>query len=177
MNIARAVLDGLHEDQVRQLDYGGFFARSGKLIEVDFFDGFPGNLDIIRIRIILGFVFGFLNDVLHAAALGGIDAVEFVDDRLFRSDHGENFEPGNALNVVQGEDVERIGHRQVKPVVEARDGDHFVGVSQFPGEKVRDFDGNGDAGKIDRRRVQNASNGHRHVLLAYVSFFQDQLKK
>ncbi len=83
MNIARAVFDGLNQDQVRQFDDRRFFAGSRQLIEIDFFQRFPRNLNLIGIRIFLSLLLGILDDVLHAAALGGINVVQLLDDRLF----------------------------------------------------------------------------------------------
>ena len=118
VDVARAVFDGLDENQVGQLDDGSFLAGSGELVEVDFLDGFLRELDVV-IRNLVFLLVALLDDVLHRSALGGIEVVELVDDRFIGSDQRSDFKAGDAADVVDGEHVERIGHRDEQLVFEA----------------------------------------------------------
>ena len=53
MNVAGAVLDRLDQNQVGQLDDRRFFAGGGELVEVDLLDRLPGDLDIVRIGLLV----------------------------------------------------------------------------------------------------------------------------
>ena len=53
-----------------------------------------------------------------------------------------------------------------KLVFQARDGDDLVIVGDFAGQQIGHFERDADAGKIDRRRVEDAAHGNGHVLLA-----------
>src|SRR5262249_199334 len=54
VNVAGAVLDGLDENQVGQLDDGSLFAGRGELVEIDLFECFLGELQVVRILVIIG---------------------------------------------------------------------------------------------------------------------------
>ena len=176
VDVAGAVLDSLDKNDVGQLDNGGFLAGSGQLVEIHFLDGFSGELDVVGLGL-LGACAGFLDDILHAAALGGIDAVELIHDRLFRGDQGRDFQTRGALDVVNGENVQRVGHGQEKLVFQARDGDHFVIVGHVAGDKVADFRRDSEAREVDGGRVQDTAHGDGHVRLTDVSFFEQEFEE
>ena len=139
VDVAGAVFDGLDQDEVGQLDDRGFLAGGGQLVEVDLLDGFPGDLHAVGVGLRLALLLGVLDDVLHAAALGGIDVVELVEDGLFRGDQRGDFQPGDAPHVVDGQHVERVGHRQEQLVLQPRDRDDLVVVGHFaraPGRRL-----------------------------------------
>ena len=52
---------------------------------------------------------------------------------------GDDLQLGDALDVVEGQDVQRIGHRQEQLVLQARDGHHLVIVRHFARQQVGDF--------------------------------------
>ena len=117
MNITGAVFDGLHNDQICKFNDRSLLAGSGELVEIDFFDGFLDRLDAVGFGITL--LLSSINDVLHrAAALGGINGGKFVGDCLFGRNERRNFELGDALDVVEGEHVQRIRHRKKQFVVQ-----------------------------------------------------------
>ena len=65
--------------------------------------------------------------------------IELFDDRLFGGDERRDFQPGDAFDVVEREDVERVGHREEQLVVQARDGDDLVILGDFAGQQIREF--------------------------------------
>ena len=144
-----------------------------------FFDGFLGGLRRCRLlRVGIPFFLGVLDDVLHAAALGGIEVVQLVDDRLFGGDHRRDFQLGDALDVVNGQHVQRVGHRQEQFVFQPRDRHDLVVVRALrAATKFGHFDGDADAGEVDGRRVQHAAHGNGHVLLADVGLFEDEFEQ
>ena len=105
-----------------------------------------------------------LDDVLHGAALGGVNGVQLVDDGLFRGDQRRDFQLGDALDIVHGQDVERVGHGQEQLVVQPGDGQDFVIVRHVARHQVRHFRRNADAGEIDRRGVQDAAHADDQVV-------------
>src|SRR3954465_3983087 len=116
MNIAGAVLNSLNQNEVGKLNDRCFFTGSCELVEIDFFERFARDLDLIIVpRLLVSLLLlGILDDVLHATAFGGVGVVELVNNRLFGGDHRRNVETGNAANVVNGEDVQRISHCEEK---------------------------------------------------------------
>ncbi len=104
-------------------------------------------------------------------------ALSFSNDRTLGGNERDHFELGDALDVVNGQDVQWIGHRQEQLIIEARNGDDFVIVGQVAREQFGHFGKNADARKIDRRSVENAAHRDRHVLLADVGFFDDELQQ
>src|SRR5690348_8866888 len=52
-----------------------------------------------------------------------------------------------------------------------------MSVGQVAGNQIRDLHGNGNFRKIDRGRVEHTADGNRHVLLANVGFFEDELEE
>ena len=103
--------------------------------------------------------------------------VQLIEDALFRGDQRRHLQPRDAPHVVDGQHIERIGHREEQLVLQARDGDHFMVVRHLARHQLRYFEGNGQAGEIDRRRVEHAPHRNRHVLVADVGLFEDQLKQ
>ncbi len=174
VHVAGAVFDGLDDDEIGQLDDGRFFAGSGQLVEVDLVNAFPDRFDGIGIRLGFALFFGVLNDVFHGTAFGGVNGVELVQDGLFGGDERDDFQVGQALDVVEGEDVERVGHGEEQFVVQARDGDDLVVVGGVAGEEIDDFGQDVDAGDVDGRDVKHAAHGDGEVLFADVGFFDDE---
>ena len=150
VDVAGAVFDGLNQDEVGQLDDRGFLAGGRQLVEIDLFDRVPGNLHAVGVRLRIALLLRVLDDVLHAAALGGVDVVELVEDGFFRGDQGRDLQPGDAPDVVNGQHVQRVGHRQEQLVLQPRHGDDLVVVSHFARHQVRHFERDGEAGEIDR---------------------------
>ena len=146
------------------------------MIQVDILDSSVGEFDIFRILGVPLFL-RVGNDVLHAAALGGVELGQLVHDGLFGGDHGGHFQLGDAAHVVEREHVERVGHRDEQFVLQAGHGDDLVVVSHFAREQFRDLDRDGDAGQVDRRGVEHPAHGNRHVLVAHVAFFEDELEQ
>src|ERR1700722_16348027 len=139
VNIAGAVLDGLDENEVGQFDDGGFFAGGGELVEVDLLHRFFGDFEIVGIGIIVRPFLAFVDDVFHAAAFGGVDGLELVENGALGGDERKDFKFGDALDVVDGENVERVGHGQEQFIVQAGDGNDLVIVGDVARQNFRDF--------------------------------------
>ena len=165
VDIAGAVFDCLDQDEVGQFDDRGFLAGGCQLVEIDFLDGIPRNLHAFSVGINIALLLGILDDVLHAAALGSIDMVQLIEDSLFRCDESRHFQPGDAPNVVNGQNIQRVGHRQEELVFQPRHGDDLMVVSHFTRNQIRHVKRDSEAGEIDRRRIQDAAHGDGHVLL------------
>ena len=104
--------------------------------------------------------------------------VELVDDRLFRGDERHDFQPGDAPDVVDGQDVERVGHGEEQLVFEAGDGDDLVIVGDLARAAVRRSRRECVMrAQVDGRRVEDAAHGDGHVLLADVGLFEDELEE
>ena len=101
--------------------------------------------------------------------------VELVDDRLFGGDQRGDFELGDALDVIHGEDVERVGHRQEQLVLQAGNRDDLVVLCDFARQQVRHLRRDADARQVDGRDVEHAAHRNGHVLLADVGFLDDEL--
>ena len=67
--------------------------------------------------------------------------VQLLNDRLFRSNHREDIQLGDPPDVVDGEDVQRIGHRQVEAIFQAGDGDDLVSCAPLRAEGDRPVPG------------------------------------
>ena len=135
------------------------------------------SLDAVRVRLGIALLLRVLDDVLHAAALGGIEVVELVEDGLFGGDQRRDLQLGDAPDVVDGQHVQRVGHRQEQLVLQAGDGDDLVVVGHFARQQVGDFERDAEAGEVDGRRVQHAAHRNGHVLLADVGLFEDELEQ
>ena len=117
VNVAGAVLDGLDDDEIGEFDDRRFSAGGGELVKVDFFDPFLDGFDGVGFSVGFALLLGVLNDVFHrTAALGGINGVQLVNDGFLGRDERGHFEFGDALDVVEGENVQRVGHREEQPV-------------------------------------------------------------
>jgi hypothetical protein len=172
VDVAGAVFDGLDQDQVGEFDDGGFFAGGGELVEVDFFEDFLGDFELVGV---VGVLFlGVEDDVFHAGAFGGVECGKFVEDGFFGGDERGDFELGDAADVVNGQDVQGVGHGDEEFVVEARDGEDFVVLDDFVGEEVGDVGGDGKAEEVDGRHVEDAAHRDGEVLFADVGFFDDE---
>ena len=90
---------------------------------------------------------------------------------------GGDFQLGDAPDVVDGQDVQRVGHREEQLVLQARDGNDLVIVRDFARQQVGDLRRDADAGEIDGRDVQHAAHGDGHVLLADVGLLEDELEE
>src|SRR6185369_3769232 len=99
---------------------------------------------------VLGLPGGIIDDVLHAAGLARVYLMELVHDRFFGGNEGGNFQARDPADVVDGQDVERIGHGQEQLVVEARNRNHFVAVTDVAGDQVGQFLPDAATGEVDR---------------------------
>ena len=180
MNVACAVFDRLHDDEVGELDDGRFLRRGGQLVEVHILGHFAGDLQTVGLGVGVGFflrlALGMLDDVLHRAA-APIQIVELVENGLLRGDHRHDFQLGAALDVVEGQHVERVGHREEQLVVQARDRQHFVIGGHFTRHQTGHLLRDTDAAEVDRRDVEDAAHRDDHVQFADVGFFEDQLEQ
>ncbi len=86
MHVAGPILDGLQDDEVREFDDRGLFARRGEFVQIDVLDRFTHRLDGIPVRFGIGPLLRILNEVFHRAAFGGFNGVLFFRVGLFGSD-------------------------------------------------------------------------------------------
>ena len=147
------------------------------MIQVHFFNRLAGNLHVVRLGIHVAFFLRIQDEVLHAAALGGINVVELVDDRFFGRDQRCHFQPRDALDVINGQHVERVGHGQEQLVIQAGNRNDLVVMRQFARQQIGHVQRDADAGEVDRGGVEDPAHGNRHVLLADVGLFEDQFKE
>jgi hypothetical protein len=106
VNVAGAALDRVGEDQIDELDdgsfVGGFF--QGRQVHFRFFGG----------QLHLGFFAGqVLHDLfqLFSGFYGAVELADGLGDGRFGGDDRLDVEAGHELDVVHGEDVGGIGHR------------------------------------------------------------------
>src|ERR1043166_9014957 len=126
MNIAGPFFDRLDEDQVGELDDRRLFRGGGQLVEVDLLGGFLDGLESVGVGGDLGLLGGIIDDILHAAGFVRLEVVQLVENGLLGGDHGRDIQLRDAPNVVDGQDVQRIGHGQEELVLEAGDRNDFV---------------------------------------------------
>ena len=151
MNVAGAALDGVGEDQIAELDDGRFFGSLFQAGQIHFglfageFEGF----------FVAGKVFHDLVEFLDAFHR----AVELVDgfaDGGFGGDHRLDVEAGHELNVVHGEDVGGIGHRDGEGGADTGERDDLVADGRLLRDELYD-------GGIDFIKFQVDG---RHAVLA-----------
>ena len=111
VNIARAILDRLHDDEVGELDDGSFLGGGRQLVDVHFLGHFARDFERVRLSVVFGLALRVLDDVFHRAATA-VQVVQLVKDGLFRRDHRHDLQLRGALHVVEGENIQRVGHRQ-----------------------------------------------------------------
>ena len=146
MNVAGAVFDRLDQNQVGQLDDRRFFAGGGQLVEVDLLDRFRETLDVVGIgsRVppasAASWMMSSMLPLLAASILLSLSMIAF-SEAIMRSD----FQLGDAPDVVDGQDVQRVGHRQEQLVFEARDRNDLVVVRHFARQQIGDVQRNADA--------------------------------
>ena len=107
VNIAGASLDRVGQDQVDQLDDGSFLGRAFQLGEVHFL--FFGGEFQVR-GFLAGEVLHHLGELFFALRLA-VELGNGFGNRRLGGHHRFDVEAGHELNVVHGEDVGRIGHR------------------------------------------------------------------
>ena len=72
--------------------------------------------------------------LLAASMLLSLSMIAF-SEAIMRRD----FQLGDALDVVDGEDVQRVGHRQEQLVLQARDRNDLVVVGHFARQQIGDI--------------------------------------
>ena len=100
VDVRRAALHGVHEDEVHQLDDGRLFRRALQIVGVQFFFGAPElNVDVVKA----------VDDVLvrQRRVVRLLDGL--LDRRLARDDDFDVV-AGDELEIVDGVDVRRVAH-------------------------------------------------------------------
>ena len=121
VNVARTPLHRVGQNQVHQLNDRRFFGRLLQRGQIHF--------RFVRGNFQGGFIAGQVLHHLVEFADALYIAVEFVDrfaDGRFRRHHRLHVEAGHELDVVHGEDVRRIGHRDGQSRTHARERDDLV---------------------------------------------------
>lgn len=175
MDVARPILDRLHNDGVGELDHRGFLAgRRGRVL-IQAVDLVLDDLGVF-LGLLLGLLLGLGHDFLQAGALG-FEIVELVDDRLLGGDHRNDLKPRQALDVIQRQHVQRVGHGQKQLVVQPGDRDHFVRFGRVFLHQVGHFHRDGNALQIHRRHVEHAPHGDNHVHVLHELLLGKQLQQ
>jgi hypothetical protein len=120
-------------------------------------------------------------DELGDATLGGArrtqSRIELVNDRFLGRDHCCDLKARNPAYIINGKDVQWIGHCQEELVLQARNRDNLMSVRQFTRDQIGNFQRNADSTKVDGGRVEHAAHRNGHVLLAYVRLLENQLEQ
>src|SRR5436190_19129486 len=114
VHVARSVFDGLEDNKIGQLDDGRLLGGSVELVNVYFLDDFLDGFETIGV--FGGLLFGILDDVLHRARFGTLDLMKFFGNGALGSNQRNDLKLGDAPDVVDSEDVERVGHRENEAV-------------------------------------------------------------
>ena len=175
VNVAGALLDRLHDDEVGQLDHGRLLGRGGKLVEAHILDHFLDRLQ--PVGVVRRLFLGVLDDVLHGAGLAAVDQMQLVRDRALGGDHGDDVHLGQAPDFIEGEDIERIGHGQEETVLQAGHGADLVIARDIAREQVRDLGTDAGAGQVDRRDVKHPAHRDGEIHLGDEIFFHHQLEE
>ncbi len=88
---------------------------------------------------------------------------------------GRDFKFGDAPNIVESEDVQRVGHCQKQFIIQSGNGNNLVIVGHVARHQFRNFRDDAHARQIDWRHVQYPTHGDRQVLITDVSLFKDEL--
>ena len=115
VNVAGASLHGIGQDQVHQLDDRGFVGGPFESGEV--------HLGFFSRQLHFGFIAGkVFHDLveLFAGLDGAVELADGLRNRGFGGDYRLDVEAGHELDIVHGEDVGRIRHRDGKSGADAR---------------------------------------------------------
>ena len=175
MDIAGAVFDGLHDHQVGQLDDRRLLAGGGQLVETDVLVHRFDVLHRCGLFLSLLLFLGGLNDVLHGTILGRVQQIELVRNGFFGGDQRGDLQPGDPPHVVDGQDIERVSHRQKQPAIQLGNREDPVALHHLAGDQLQQLREHGGAGDVDRGDVQHTPHADREILFAHIGFFDDEL--
>ena len=79
--------------------------------------------------------------------------LDHIYDRFFRSDHGNDVQLRDPLDIVNGQNVQWIRHREEQAILQARNRTDLVVGRDLTRQQVRDFDLYRRAREVDWRNV------------------------
>jgi len=151
VDVGSRALDGVGDEQVHQLDDGRFLAGALKLVHIHLFLFF---LDL-EVEFVLLLLNGEL--VIHLLQLDGVRrAVVFLDrpgDGALRGDHRLDIEARHELDVVHGEHVGRVRHRDRQRGARAAERENLVLLRGLGGNKLDDRLVDLEGRQVDGRNV------------------------
>ena len=144
MNIAGAALYCIGQDQVHELYDGRFIGRFFKLVEVHFLlVGLQFDIGVVHVRNRLHHL---VKVVFLTCAVRFLDAVQ---NRAFRRYYRLDIEAGHELDIVHGEHVRRINHRDRERRAHAAQGQNLVALCGLVRNQLDDGRINFKIRKID----------------------------
>ena len=170
MNIGSLFFKSLDKNEIDDFDNGSVFAFDGETIEINFF---AVDFDFLDIGDILGGVF---EDLVHGGT-GASDSAEGFGDAPFGGDHGDDLEFGALAKVIEGEDIEGVGHGHKELVSEATNGGEFVEAGHFLGNEVGDFLGHMNLGEVDGRNIEASAHRDHHILFGDILFVGQEFEE
>ncbi len=159
------------------LDDRAVLAVGGELVEVDVLALLAGDLHGVAGGLGLGGVGGGLLHHLVDGAGGAVHAAERLVDAALGGDHRHDVHLRARAQVVERQDVHRVGHGDEELVAEHRDGHQLVALGHVLGHEVHHRLGHVDLRQVDRRLVQAAAHGDDHVLLGDELVIRQQLEQ
>jgi hypothetical protein len=157
VDVRRRLLDRVGQDQVHQLDDRGVLGGLAELRGVDGVLVVLQRLDVLVVE--------RLHDVFdHAGRI--VVLVDRVPDGGLRRDDGLDLEPGHELDVVDGEDVARVGHGDGEDVACAIDGDDLVFLRDLGRDELNDDPVDLEVGQVDGGDAVLAAQERRDVVFA-----------
>src|SRR6516225_10021332 len=116
VNVARAALDGIGQNQVDELDDGSFFGS--------FFERRRIELRLLccqlQFLVLFGQVFHQVGEFLGVGGCASVETRDGIPDGRFRGHHRFHIETGHELDVIHCEDVGRIRHGNGQNRTDAR---------------------------------------------------------
>ena len=147
VDVGGAAADGIDQDHVDESDERRLVGRLLQFEDVDLAAAaivVRQDLDLARL------VLQFADDIGQDGVLPVIAALDRLLDRALRRHHRHDAKRGEELDVVEGEDVGGVGHRQRKRVSGSFDREHLVLAGHVPGHELEDVGIDVELGERDR---------------------------
>src|SRR4051812_19875303 len=144
VDVGGALLDGVEEDEVHELDDRRV---GGALLEVD---------DVLVVVVVVDLDLALFEPLHHLVVRGGlvgVVALQGLLDGLLGGDNDFDVVAGEELDVVDGVDVRRVAHRQDEGVARAVHRNALVLLGHVPGDELHHLRVDVEFLQVDRRNA------------------------
>src|SRR6266540_2295419 len=103
--------------------------------------------------------------------------MELVEDGLLGGNHRADIQLGDTLDIVHGQNVQRVGHRQEEFVVHPGDGDDLVVLAHVARNQFGDLLRDAQADQVDGRNLEYTAHRDTEVQVGHEALVDDDLVK